>query len=391
MRSIKDYKEAMDNIRISEDFYERSKALLDGLPEDMPAGLPNGLPDNGAAKARIYEKKPVFTGKKITAVLMAAAACMMFVFGVRLAVENGKQDISAPMTVTETVVSDRDAVDVEHDPAVLIDDIDENAMDDIPVDITPEEAEKNNEESVVTSVTAVKNERDGKTTGKVTSTEKPPAVTAVTSADSAPSPKNENTDKDTGNAPAGGASAEAVPTEDAPENNNDGGAEPPAYDEEEAEEDIMDDGEDDDAAGGDFDYDDESEDATVDDSEDDSDPDAAAAFQEPLFSPPDPESVTVTVTSGTGQGTAAKKGTDCKALINLIAKLSDSTETRVGSFTPLYTVKITDNSGRTVYTVYLTDKDSLVIESGTSRAAVALSVENSEVLKQTLQTMLADE
>lgn len=380
MKSIKDYKEAMDNIRISEDFYARTQALLDGLPE----GMPNGLPDN-AADTRIYEKKPVFTNKKITALLMAAAACMMFVFGLRLALENGKQDISAPMTVTETVVSDRDALDVEHDPAVLIDEIDENAMDDIPVDITPEEAEKQNEENGVTSVTKVKNERDGKTTEKVTSTEKAPAVTAVTSADNAPSPKNENADKGTGNAPAGGVSAEVIPTEGADGNNNAAGAETPAYDSEEAEEDIADDDDD-------LDYDDdENEDATVDDgdSEDDFEHDDAAEPKEPLFSPPAPENVAVTVTSGT-QSTAAKKGTDCKALINLITKLSDSPETRAGSFTPMFTVKITDNSGRTVYTVYLTDKDSLVIDDGTSRAAVALSVENCEVLKQTLQALLAD-
>lgn len=384
MRSIKDYKEAMDNIRISEDFYARTQALLDGLPE----GLPNGLPDN-AADTRVYEKKPVFTSKKITAVLMAAAACMMFVFGVRLALENGKQDISVPMTVTETVVSDRDAVEVEHDPAVLIDEIDENAMDDIPVDITPEEAEKNNEENGVTSVTEVKNERDGKTTEKVTSTEKETSVTTVTSADRTQSQtsKNENTDKGTGNAPAGGASAEAVPTEGVPENNNDGGAETPAYDDVEAEEDIMDDDED-------LDYDDdEADDATVNggDGEYDFEPGADAAEpKEPLFSPPDPESVSVTVTNGS-QSTAAKKGTECSKLINLIAKLSDSAETRVGSFTPLFTVKMTDNSGRTVYTVYLTDKDSLVIDDGARRTAVALSVENSETLKQELQNMLAGE
>lgn len=398
MRSIKDYKEAMDNIRISEDFYERSKALLNSLPESLPAGLPTGLtedmpeslpnglptglPDTAAAETRIYEKKPVFTGKKITAVLMAAAACMMFVFGVRLALENGRQDISAPMTVTETVVSDRDAIDVEHDPAVLIDDIDENGIDDIPVDITPEEAEEKDGESGVTSVTTKKNEIETKTTEKTASTEKPPAVTAVTTAESAPSPKNEPTDKDTGNAPAGGASAEAVPTEDVPENNNDGGAETPAYDDGEAEEDIMDD----------LDYDDdEVEDATVNggDIEDDFEPDdaAAAAPQEPLFSPPDPESVSVTVTSGS-QSAAVKSSADRKTVIDLIAKLSDSPETRAGSFTPLFTVKITDKNGRTVYTVYLTDKDSLVIESGTSRAAVALSVENCETMKQTLQALL---
>lgn len=377
MRSIKDYKKAMDSVKISEDFYARTQALLDGLPEDMPAGLP----DN-AADTRIYEKKPVFSGKKITAVLMAAAACMMFVFGLRLALESGKQDISVPMDVTETVVSDRDAVEVEHDPAVLIDEIDENGMDDIPVDITPEEAGKNNEESGVTSVTASKKEKDAKTTEKTASTEKAPAVT---SADSNPSPKNENTDKGTGNAPAGGASAEVIPTEGADGNNNTAGAETPAYDDEEAEEELVDDEEDLDCD------DDEAEDAAedaADDGEDDFEPDADAAEpKEPLFSPPAPESVTVTVTSGT-QSTAAKKGTECSELITLIAKLSDSPETRIGSFTPLYTVKITDNSGRTIYTVYLTDKDSLVIESGTRRAAVAVSVENSEALKQTLQALL---
>lgn len=90
-RSIKDYREAMDNIRISDSFYKRTEALLTELPEIN------------------IEKKPALSPKKITAFLSAAAACLLIAFGVRFAaarhtdnVEITAEEGSSVSEITET-------------------------------------------------------------------------------------------------------------------------------------------------------------------------------------------------------------------------------------------------------------------------------------------------
>lgn len=355
-RSIKDYKKAMDGIRISESFHARAEALLENLPED------------GEANAPVYVKKPVFTGRHITAVFTAAAACAVFVFGVRLALGSGGEDISAPEIVTVTVSSDEYATEAEADAADLIDDLDENAMSDIPVDITPDEVTKISEGGRVsppqTAVTTAK------PSGKVTkpASETVTTVTTVTTATTVTTVTTVTAAEN--NAPALDGGAE--PATDEP-NNAAGGYDDEVYDDdedidEEIEEDEVDDEEDESV---DNEYEPEIPAADAED----------AAVDEPLFTLPSLEKVTVTVTGG-GE-TVTKKGGDCKELMELIEKLSTSPETRDTAFTPLYTVTVTEN-GRAVYTIYITDRDTIVID-GARRAAIALSVENSESLLKTLQ------
>lgn len=86
-KSIKDYKDAMDNIRISDSFYKRTEALLTEMPEIE------------------IDKRPVISAGRITAALSAAAACLILAFGVKFAIErNGDiTEITAETSeVTET-------------------------------------------------------------------------------------------------------------------------------------------------------------------------------------------------------------------------------------------------------------------------------------------------
>lgn len=92
-KSIKDYKDAMDNIRISDSFYKRTESLLTEMPEIK------------------LDKKPVMSAGKITAVLSAAAACLILAFGVKFVIErNGNitevtietSEITEMTEVTET-------------------------------------------------------------------------------------------------------------------------------------------------------------------------------------------------------------------------------------------------------------------------------------------------
>lgn len=68
-KSIKDYREAMDSIKISDSFYKRTETLLTELPEIK------------------IEKKPAFTARRATAVLSVAAACLLLAFGFRFVIE----------------------------------------------------------------------------------------------------------------------------------------------------------------------------------------------------------------------------------------------------------------------------------------------------------------
>lgn len=83
-KSIKDYKDAMDNIRISDSFYKRTEALLTEIPEIK------------------LDKKPVMSAGKITAALSAAAACLILAFGVKFVIERN-DDITEVQTETSEV------------------------------------------------------------------------------------------------------------------------------------------------------------------------------------------------------------------------------------------------------------------------------------------------
>ena len=84
-RSIKEYKDAMDSIRISDSFYKRTETLLSELSEVK------------------IEKNRFSVSKKITAGIMAAAACVVCVIGVRIVtdVRNGNIESVSETGLTE--------------------------------------------------------------------------------------------------------------------------------------------------------------------------------------------------------------------------------------------------------------------------------------------------
>ncbi|MDE5992236.1 MAG: hypothetical protein K2G87_04220 [Oscillospiraceae bacterium] len=108
-KSIKDYKDAMDNIRISESFYKRTESLLTELPE-IEIG-----------------KKPVISAGRITAALSAAAACLIVAFGVKFAVERNDSITTVETEITEIT----EMTEVAETAPPIIDDIADSDEDDI--------------------------------------------------------------------------------------------------------------------------------------------------------------------------------------------------------------------------------------------------------------------
>lgn len=107
-KSIKDYKDAMDNIKISDSFYKRTESLLTELPE-IEIG-----------------KKPVMSAGKVTAALSAAAACLLVAFGVKFALERD----SGITTVTE-VTDITEITEVTGTAPPIINSLTEAEQDDI--------------------------------------------------------------------------------------------------------------------------------------------------------------------------------------------------------------------------------------------------------------------
>lgn len=108
-KSIKDYKDAMDNIRISESFYKRTESLLTELPE-IEIG-----------------KKPVISAGRITAVLSAAAACLIVAFGIKFAVERNDSITTVETEITEIT----EVTEVTETAPPIIDDISETEENEI--------------------------------------------------------------------------------------------------------------------------------------------------------------------------------------------------------------------------------------------------------------------
>ncbi len=108
-KSIKDYKDAMDNIKISESFYKRTESLLTELPE-IEIG-----------------KKPVLSAGRITAVLSAAAACLIVAFGVKFALERNDSITTVETEVTEIT----EVTELTETAPQIIDDITDFDEDDI--------------------------------------------------------------------------------------------------------------------------------------------------------------------------------------------------------------------------------------------------------------------
>ncbi|MDE7288316.1 MAG: hypothetical protein K2N71_02275 [Oscillospiraceae bacterium] len=374
-KSINDYKEAMDNIKISESFYKRTEVLLTEIPEVK------------------IEKRPVISSRRISAVIMSAAACVICIFGVKLAVD-GRQ--SGIVTETVTGMDGREAVsltDTDKGADELIDDFGE--YDDagiIAESIAPDSLDGGKaddpEQEIHDSAEPV-------AANPVTSSETKSAETKTTApaAETKPTTTTTATEKRVvqGIDPYGVPNPGASPSEP---NDADEAGEPAVFDEEPAEEPINPGASGVGSDSADIEEDDE------DTEYDEAAPAAAAAGTEntKLFSELSLNNVTVDITPyfnmgniKSGEGTIKKSGTEFKPVLDLIADM-DSSATKIGngSFTSLFSIRIYDeNIDLEFYSIYLTNHESIVItkhspDGSQVRATYALRREYYESLRHQL-------
>lgn len=100
-RSIKDYKDAMDSIKISDSFYKRTENLLNDLSEDE------------------IEKKPFRISNKVTAGIMAAAACIVCVIGIRVVLDVREDNIESSAETSLTRITTEITTDVASVPELI--------------------------------------------------------------------------------------------------------------------------------------------------------------------------------------------------------------------------------------------------------------------------------
>lgn len=350
-KSIKDYKEAMDNIKISESFYKRTEVLLTELPEVK------------------IEKSSAINGRRISALVMSAAACIICLFGAKLAIDGRRSDI-----VTETVSEADGGADTEIEAAggadELIDELEEyedeimaesdsfipdGGAEDAPAeskstDARPAAAPETNTSAAGTAPADIPSETAATTTapppkndtGKNTTTSEKRVVQGINpyvgSTAAAPS---EQDDEDSDEAPAA-----EMPNPGAIGVNTGGDS-------------VK-------TTEGDMDYDSEYDEA----------PPVSAAVTNTqntqLFSELSLDNITVDITPyfnmdniKSGEGTVKKSGTEFKPVLDLIANLqNEPSVTRInnGSFTSVFSIRIYDaNIGLDFYSIYLTNSSTIVI------------------------------
>lgn len=370
-KSIHDYKEAMDNIKISESFYKRTEVLLTEIPEVK------------------IEKRPVISGRRISAVIMSAAACVICLFGVKLAIDGRRTDIVTE-TASGTEVGETD-ISVNREADELIDDFGE--YDDAGIvaeSITPDSLDGGNgQDSSIGIAPATANPTAGTESEGTKTTAAASETTAATTASQTTTASEKRVVQ--GLDPYGTSSA------DTPSEPNDaGGDEEPALampnpgasggvgadSGEVVDTDIMEDAEDMEN--------DEAAPAPV-----------AVAIQTAstqLFSELSLDNTTVDITPyfsmgniKSGEGTIKKSGTEFKPVLDLIAGM-DSSATKIGngSFTSLFSIRIYDeNIDLEFYSIYLTNHESIVItkhspDGSQVRETYALRREYYESIKHSL-------
>lgn len=330
-KSINDYKEAMDNIKISESFYKRTEVLLTELPEVK------------------IEKRPAVSGRRVSAVILSAAACVICLFGVKLAVDGRQTDIVTETvsgetgSVTETVKEADELIDEfgEYDDAgIVAESIDTqsldggNAAESVPDSTKP--AAASSETEVTTTGTAA-----SKTTA-----ETKPTTTAATEKRVVPGIDPNRSSANTSSEPNDAGNREE-PSAAMPNPGASGGASTVEYEDEDFDEDIMD-------------SEDEYDEAVP----------AASASDDKLFSELSLDNITVDITPyfnmgdvKSGEGTIQRSGMEFKPVLDLIADM-DSSATKIGnsSFTSLFSIRIyDDNIDLEFYSIYLTNHESIVI------------------------------
>lgn len=101
-RSINDYKDAMDRIRISESFYKRTETMLADLSED-----------------RLGNSKSAVIRRRISAGIMAAAACIVCVIGAKVVLDVRKENIGSVSETGLTSISTETVTQVQHSPDLI--------------------------------------------------------------------------------------------------------------------------------------------------------------------------------------------------------------------------------------------------------------------------------
>lgn len=368
-KSIHDYKEAMDNIKISESFYKRTEVLLTEIPEVK------------------IEKRPVISGRRISAVIMSAAACVICLFGVKLAIDGRRTDIVTE-TASGTEVGETD-ISVNREADELIDDFGEYDNAGIVAEsITPgsNDGEQEQDSSVGIAPAAA-----NPTAGTEADTAQTTAAASETTVTTAASQTTTASEKRV----VQGLDPYGTPSADTPSEPNDaGGDEEPALampnpgasggvgadSGEVVDTDIMEDAEDMEN--------DEAAPAAV----------SAKAETAPLFSELSLDNTTVDITPyfsmgniKSGEGTIKKSGKEFKPVLDLIAGM-DSSATKIGngSFTSLFSIRIYDeNIDLEFYSIYLTNHESIVItkhspDGSQVRETYALRREYYESIKHSL-------
>lgn len=310
-KSIKDYKDAMDNIRISDSFYKRTESLLTELPEiDI-------------------SKKSVISSGRITAVLSAAAACLIVAFGIKFAVERNDNITTVETEITEIT----ETVTVTDTAPPIIEKLSETETDELFEEIAGDADRAVQVSPTAQGAPAAHNNTPDTTTAPPTTE---PAPTAKTQA---PDAGNTAGEDPVGNA---AAFATAVPESKQPAAETSAETVPLLRD---------------------ISY----EHVTVEIT--------------PYF---DMGSIK------SGENPVKKKGEDCKPIIEFIAGLTEtSREISNYSFTSLFSLQIADESiGVTFYNIYVTDLNAVVITrhdvNGQVRETYAVNSSDYEALKHIL-------
>lgn len=330
-RSIKDYKDAMDSIRISESFYKRTETLLGELPE-----------------AKI-EKRPFYMSRKITAGIMAAAACIICVIGIRTVIDIRQDNIESVSETglteieRETEISVPELIDILEDE----DSIDEMFMEDEAVaystnfDEESETEEESPDHSKPLTIDAGEETATATTSDKPAKTENGNEISKVGAGSSGTGASSTVT---TGGTTTTGGTDKSGRTEASTEQKT-----------------IM-----------------------LDD----------VSF----------EHVTVEITPYfdmddivSGESSVKESGTDCRELIEYLHELSESSyKIPNSSFKSLFSLNIADESiGVTFYSIYVTNLNTMIITKhdfdGQQRVTYGLSIGSSRELKKKLFLMFGEE
>ncbi|MBP1561849.1 MAG: hypothetical protein J6C96_11510 [Oscillospiraceae bacterium] len=316
-KSIKDYKDAMDSIKISDSFYKRTELLLKEKNEIL------------------LETKPAVMRHRITAAAGAIAACIICVVGARLALNSDSSGV-----ITETALETIESITVEEEtasPVIDVTETEEDALDEaVEYDDEEDIAE---DESVGVAPTN-------------TNADAGAGVAAVVQAVEAPATEKDNTSEKVTTA------VQTEKTESAVE--------------EPVEEEPLD--------------------------------LAVGVPDMPLLSELESSNITAEITPyfnmdgiKSGESSVKQTGVECVDIIDCVAEISrKSKEISNYSFVSVFSVSLSDkNSGETLYSIYVTDKNAVVITKhspdGQHRVTYGVNAEDFENLRHMLYLRFGSE